>query len=316
MPQFSAAQGAITKDSLVDAVDKSIDTLWLRRNEFIGALAPFFDVDKKSGGLSHVISSVGSALPLPTENEDTDSLPYFQPAAGFKKTFTTVNYRSGIRVTDTMLAADRFDVIVNTAAGQMKSGFRKDEYLRASIFNNAFTGSGGADGENLCSNSHPNEAGETGTWDNLGAAALDAGTGSDHLQALRLLAAQMTDEQGDPDPVSPKWLLVPTELQQVALELTAFGDAPRTAPGGSNNDPNVLVNELVVITSPYLTSVDAYFLIGDRAGPSKGLHEIALQDWNIADNAPANADIKIDKRIKAIKTYGFTTCRNVIGSPV
>ena len=310
MPQFSSAQGAITVDALTDSIDKSIDILFERRNEFVGDLNVFFDVDTKTGGLNHVISSVGSSLSLPPENADTEPLPYFTPAAGPRKSFTLVSYRSGIRITSTSILSDRHDVIINTALGQMKSGFRKDEYLRASIFNNAFSGSGGADGENLCSASHPNENIETGTWDNVQTDLFDA----EALQALRLLGAEMTDEQGDPDPLNAKWLLVPPALEQAALEATQFGDAPRTKPGEANNDPNVLINQLQVVTSPYLTTTSQYFIIGDREGPSKGLHEIVLQDWNLADNNPANADIKIDKRIKAVKTFGFTVSRNVLGS--
>ena len=124
----------------------------------------------------------------------------------------------------------------------------------------------------------------------------------------------MVDEHGDPDPVNIKWLLVPTANQQEALELTSFGDAPRTKPGGATNDPNVLVNEVQVVTSPYLTSTTAFVLVGDRTGPAKGLHEVVLQDWNMKNNSPKNADIIIDKRIKAIKTFGFTTSRNVFGN--
>lgn len=308
--QFSAAAGAITKDHPISAIDKSIDVNWMRRNEFVGALAPLFDIDTKSGGLTHVITNVGSALPLPVENEDTEDLPYFTPADGFKKTFTVVNYRSGIRVTDTMLAADRFDVIVGMTLGQMKSGFRKDEYQRSSILNNAFSGTAGADSLPLCDTAHPQENPEAGTWSNDSTGALALAT----LQTLRLIGADMTDEHGDPDPVMYKTLVVPTALQQTALELTSFGDAPRTKPGGGNNDPNVLVNQLQVVTSPYLTSAVRYFLVGDRTGPSKGLHEVALQDWNLKNNNPANADILIDKRIKSIKTFGFTTSKNIAGS--
>ena len=305
--QYSVPAAALTKDHPIDAIDKAIDVLWMRRNEFVGNSAGFFDVDQKSGGLSHVISSVGSALGLPPRNEDTEALPYLVPASGFKKTFTVINRRSGIRVTRTALEADRFDVIVGMTGGQIKSSMQSDEYERISIFDNAFTGTAGADSLSLCNDSHPHENPEAGTWDNLGTGAL---TGP-NLQALRLVLRKMTNEQNDPDPVVPTTLFVPNDLEQKALELTGKGAGK---PEGALNEENVLLPGLSVKVNDYLSSATAYYLVGDRTGPEKGLHEVVLSDWSIADNTPANADIMIDKRIRGVKVFGFTRSKNLGGS--
>ena len=304
--QFAATQGTINIDSHVDLLNKAIDVVWMRRNEFMGVLGRFFDKQTKQSGLTHIISSVGSTLPLPVENDDQEALPYFSPAPGFDKTFVLVRYRSGIRVTRTMLKADRFSRVAQMATGQLKSGFRKDEYLRAALFNNAFTGDDSADSKDMCDDSRPQENPEAGTWDNKGTGALSGA----NLHALRLLARQMTDDQGDPDPVMPKTLLIPEDLEQTANELIGATLKPATA----LNDPNVLLPGIEVVVSPYLSSATQYFLIGDREGEDKGLHEIVLEDWVIRDNTPANADIVLDKMVAATKTIGQTVTRNVMGS--
>lgn len=306
--QYSSSQGIIDQNQNQDLLNAAIDTVWNRRNEFVGALAPYFDVEMKDSGMSHIITSVGSALPLPQENDDTEALPYYEPANGFNKTFTLVSYRSGIRVTDTMMKADRFDKVAFMVTGQIKSAMQKDEYLRAAIFNNAFTGDGGADSKDLCDDDHPQENPDQGTWDNKGTGTL---TGA-NLQALRLLGDNMTNEQGDPDPAVIKDLVVPPALRQKAEELTKSTLRAEDALNGKT----VLIGSLKVVVSPYLglSSSTQYFCIADREGPNKGLHQFTLIPWNIKNNNPSNADIIIDKRIKGVHAIGFTVSKNIYGS--
>lgn len=306
--QWSSAQGVIDINSNQDLLNAAVDTVWNRRNEFVGALAKYFDVESKSEGLSHIITSVGSALSLPQKNEDTEALPYAEPANGFNKTFNLISYRLGIRATETMIKADRFKKVAFMVTGPIKAAMQKDEYLRADIFNNAFTGNTGADSKDLCDDDHPQENPDQGTWDNKGTGTL---TGA-NLQALRLLADKMTNEQGDPDPVNLVDLVVPPTQRQKAEELTKSTLRAEDA----LNAKTVLIGSLNVVVSPYLglSSTVQYFCMGDRQGPNKGLHQFTLTDWNIKNNNPANADIIIDKRIKAVHAIGFTVSRNIYGS--
>jgi hypothetical protein len=306
MPNQFSAFGHIGVDSYPDLLNKAIDTVWVQANQEVLKLAPFFDVETKDSGMTHVISSVTSQLPLPVENNDTEALPYFTPAPGFDKTFVLLPYRSGIRVTSTMLKADRFDKVMQMTTGQLKSARRLDEKLRAAIFNNSFASGTGSDAQYLCADSHPHENPDAGTWDNKGTGAL---TGA-NLQALRLLMRKMTDCQNDPEPVTPVTLLIPEDLEQAALELIR---SPQRAEDALNA-VTVLLSGLKVVVSEELSSAVAYWLIGDKQGYERGLCEVVLEDWNIKDNSPANADIVVDKRIKAIKAFGFTTSKNVFGS--
>lgn len=308
--QFSTT-GTYDRNSVVDLLNKQFDVIWAQRNELAGVtLEKYFYKDMKESGLNHKISSVTSHLPLPQENEDTDALPYAVSAPGFDKDITLVNYRLGVRVTRTMMRADRFGRIMEMAGGLAKAGARLDEYLRASKFNNAFTGNDGADGKDLCDDDHPLENPERGTWDNKGTGALSG----PNLQALRLLARKMVDPQGDPDWRMVSDLLVPEDLEQKANELTGFGGV-RSKPEGMLNDPNVFLPSFTVVCSPYLSSAVQYYLIDPTASAEeKGLHEVVLDDWSVADNSPANVDIVLDKRIRAVKAFAITTSKAIYGS--
>ena len=306
MANYVSSAGVIDRSIFPSLLDRDIDVMWMQRNTLAGVvLAQFFDTETKDSGLTHVITSVTSQLPLPQESEDTDALPYFQPEPGYPKTITLLNYRSGIRITDTALRAERYSKLVAMTKGQITSAAQLDEYMRASIFNNAFTGDAGADSKDLCDDDHPHENVAAGTWDNKGTGAMSG----PNLQALRLLARKMTGPQGDPAWVTPKTLLVPEDLEQKARELTQSAQTAENA----LNTATVLIPGLNIVVSPYLSSAVQYFLIGDLAGYEKGLCEVVLEDWNIKDRA-ADPDVPINKRIKAIKAFAFTRSKNVYGS--
>jgi len=303
--QFSASQGIMQRDTYISNIDAAIEALWMRKDREAGVLGQFFN-DQNADSISYKVSNVSAIVGMPRENEDTDDLPYVQSAPGFVKTFTLVPYRSAIRVTDTMLLSDRQNKIVAMTGGLIKSAMRRIEYLRAAILNDCQSGTSGADSLSLVNNSHPHENPEAGTWDNLGTGAL---TGA-NLQALRLLGQNMTNEIGAPDPATLKTLVVPTALEQKALELT--GSALRAE--DSLNGDTVLINQLKVVVSPFLTSTTAYLAFADRMDEEKGLHEIYLKRPDLSNVGNNSVDVPIDKRVKFIVKAGFTTSKNVYQS--
>jgi len=306
--QFLAAAGTMTRETWPDLINKAIDVIWSQKNEAPNlVLGQFFDKQVKSAGRTHVISSVTSHLQMPREAEDLDPKPYVVAAPGRDKTFTVVNYQLAVRATDTAFRMDRFDKIMYAVSGMLQSAKRFDEYHYAAVLNDAFTGTDGDDSLSLCNSSHPNENRDTGTWDNSSTGALSG----PNLHAAILLADSMTDAQGDPNLTGgPYMLVIPKELRQTAIELTMTSDKPGTA----LNDTNALLTDVTWVKSNYLSSAVQYYLFCGLKGEEKGLHEVELLGWDLSDNSPANVDVKVDRRIKAIKTYGFTHSRNLIGS--
>lgn len=309
MANYFTSSGMLDITSAVKLLDKTIDVLFMRRNEVApDNLAEFFEVENKSEGtgLTHKVSTYGSVAPLPKVNSDTEPLPRYTPAPGYDKSFTLLNYRQGIVVTSTLLKTERFSKVAQIVSGLIKSGFQWDAYSRASVINGGFATTTGADSSYLFADAHADVDGAAATWDNLGTGALSG----PNLQALVLLMMNMTNEKGYPMIVNPKALRVPTALLQKALELTTATGKPE----GMFNDPNVIIKGLSVEACRYFSSTTAYFLFGDLQGFEKGLNEVTLEDWNVKDNKPENVDIVMDKRVKAIKTFGAVGGKNVYAS--
>jgi hypothetical protein len=305
--QFLSAAAGMTRETWPDLINKAIDVIWSQKNEAPElVLGQFFD-KVTAASKQYVISSGTSHLPMPQEAEDTDPTPYAVAAPGRDKTFTVVNYKLAVRATDTSFRLDRFDKIMYAVSGLVQSTVRFDELHRAQIIDNMFTGTDGDDGKALCASDHPHENNEAGTWDNASTGALSG----PNLHAAILLADLMTDPQGKPNATGgPYTLVIPPQLRQTAIELTMTDLKPATA----LNDVNALLTDVSGVKSPYLSSAVQWAIFGNLQGEDKGIVEVANLDWDISDNKPANVDIRIDRRAKAIKTFGFCHSKNIIGS--
>ena len=306
MNQFPASQGILTPESAPDLLNKAIQAIWMRRDEFTSNLKQLFETIPLEHGKEHIFSSVSSVVGLPEVTDDTDPISYANPAPGFKQTYTMVTYVKGVRVTDQAIRFDRFGKIVAMVSGLVKSAMRKEEYSYAGVINGGFATAKTADAAYLFSASHLHENPEAGTYSNLATGALT----TSNLQSMRLKARKMTNDLGFPDPVLMTKLLVEPTLEQKALELTqSFKRAD-----DSLNAETVLINNLEVIVSPFLSSTTAYFGIGDRKSEDKGLIKVELMAPEMADNRPARVDIKIDRRIKMIYAVGAYQGKNIYGS--
>lgn len=130
----------------------------------------------------------------------------------------------------------------------------KRETDAASVFNNAFSDSFlGADGEPLCETNHPvGPDNASSTYSNTGTSALSYAS----VKAARLAMRQWTDSQGNPLPRNGKLLLLPIELEDVAIEITNTDKKP----GGADNDANAIAG-FQYVTWDYLTDAESWFLL-------------------------------------------------------
>ncbi len=136
------------------------------------------------------------------------------------------------------------------------------EKSAAALFTNAFTDSGqdsegfdvaGADGVGLCSTAHPASASNTATQSNEGTLALSAA----NLTTTALLMREFTDDRGELISVRPDTLLVPPELEELALQIVG---SDRVL-GNANNDININKGRYNVVSWDYLTDSNAWFVI-------------------------------------------------------
>lgn len=287
-------------------LDRDHDAIWMQYDKGPkGKTAQWFETIDSPGD-SYKLTSVGQALPLMTRNEDTEGIPIVSPAAGYPKEFTLYPYRMKVVITENLMAAQRWPRVRAMAGGLIPAGEWTQEYMRVNIFNNALTGTAGADSLPLCDDSHPHENPEMGTWDNEGTGPLTVG----NWHAMRLLGQLMTDEMGRSTPVDIRTIYTHPNNEQKAREIM---DA-KFNPENALNQPNVLPFKNIEVDAN-LTSTTAYFGIGGLKGEARGLLDIVLIALNTKDCRPSeNPDIVWAKRAKFFKATGFTRSKNVYGS--
>lgn len=143
------------------------------------------------------------------------------------------------------------------------------------VFSLAFTsGVNGADGQPLCSASHPlgfgvgSTAPVYGTYSNYaGASALTP----ESLQAGLNTFANMVDERGNPSNMTAEKLLCRTELWKTAVEVVSSPDRTYT----QDVKVNVVRDATEVRVIRYLASANAWFLLSAKGSrPGRNNHSI------------------------------------------
>ena len=168
------------------------------------------------------------------------------------KTFTAVKYAKSIGITDEMIDDARFDMIEGMVRSLGRSAFDTQQLAAMNVFNNAFTTELCFDGAAIiASHSTP-----IGLQSNQIASAADislAGLkeGERHFRKLQ-------DDRGKRLVMQPSVVLVSEDFRHDALELI---NSP-FKPGSANNDINSL-GSYKVISSPYLSDLDAWFMLAD-----------------------------------------------------
>lgn len=301
-----ASPGMLDHRVFVDLLDKAMDVVWDRGDRVEPQLMELFEKTTPKTD-SFKISSVSSVVDVPVKNEDGAALPYTQPAPGFDKTLTTVNYRRAIRATDDMRSMDLQGKVKLMVSGLPKACLRLREFGLVYVLDNAFANEVGADGMYLCDTSHPQEDNAAGTWDNLQTAAVLSPT---TFSASRVALRKRTNEKGFVDPVIARLLVTGPDNQEMAHKILMSSQQPQT----SLNDDNWNKGAVRVKISDWLTSTTAHFLFGDREGPARGLIYAERVAPNLKPVPYEDPDIIWGRRAKMAFAVGFTTCRNVEGN--
>lgn len=204
------------------------------------------------------------------EFERTGRIAYDTFARGFKTNLTHHEFAMGV-VAERKLIEDNLYPgagIPRTISGRVEkiadSAAIKREVSAATLFNNAFTGSGtdnegfpiaGPDGVALCSASHPNGPEDSGTQGNTGSLTLT----QDNVTATKILMRKFKDDRGQLIAINPNTLIVPPELEEAA---TIVNNTPRDV-GTAFNDVNVQAGRWSITSWDYLTDATRWFMTDD-----------------------------------------------------
>lgn len=192
-----------------------------------------------------LLNIVGEAAQAP---KDSFNQSYY-------KNYSVSKYAKAIGISDEMIQDDRFDMISKMVKSLARSSRETQQFTAMNIFNNAFGSEQSWDGVSIFSASHPTEVGNQSNI--MTAADLSYSTLALAEQNFR----SIQDGRGKQLLIKPKILLVSESDRQNALEIV---QSPYKA-GTANNNINALGADggLTVISSPYLSDVDAWFLLSD-----------------------------------------------------
>jgi hypothetical protein len=155
-----------------------------------------------------------------------------------------------------MMADDQWQLIGDMVRSGARSAKETENLAAFNIFNNAFTTELASDGIAIISASHPSQV---GNQSNTLASPADLSYSS--LAEAEQVFRNFKDDRGKRLLIKPRILLVSEADRQNALEIVQSPYKANTA----NNNINALGADggLTVISSPYLTDSDAWFLLAD-----------------------------------------------------
>lgn len=255
--------------------------------------------DEKVGGIG------GIGVDAWDSYENTGKVQQVDFDKGYIKTYTHVEKVVELEIQRKMLADNKYPQITAAAQRLGVSAAQKRELDAASLFNSAFTGTSGPDSVSLCSNSHPLSPNKTGsTQDNYLTLALTKA----NVATAREQMMAFTDDAGNILGITPNLLLVPPELEDEAIEITAS----LLDPTSGNNTVNPMNGRFRVMAWHYLTDANAWFLIDSV------MMKMAL-DW--FDREPLQITRKVqDETLRATYvaymrySFGWSDFRWIIGS--
>ena len=217
-------------------------------------------------------------------------------------------YALGFEISEEMREDEQYGIMGDLASDLGRSSRYTAELYGHDVWNNAFSTAkyAGRDGKALIATDHPVQ-GTGGTASNkanpdvdLSQAALEAAWGNYQTQV---------DERGMPIDMVPMVLLVhPSNVLFARRLLESAG-----YPGGANNDINPLKDQNIrIVSSPYLTDQDAWFLLASPSEVDVLFYWRRKPDTRTWDDDDAEGTIhKISQR----HSTGFRDWRGVYGSP-
>jgi hypothetical protein len=309
---YLSTAGPMTDKTFADMVDRAIQQMVKTVEAVATEGEQYFDLMPTSLK-SFKVSDATNIVDLPQENEDADNIPVVAPPPGFPKTFTTVNYRSGIWITRDMKENDLHQVVGILVSGLPNSAKQRREYLYADFLNDAFSGSTytGADGVSMFNNSHPHRdpGASTNTWDNLASAGLPSQSG---LTAMWQLGQAITNDKGFPSPVNvTRFVTSPTQWPTLKRLLASTQEAEN-----SLNAENIWKGQFT-LDQPYhyLTLTTAWMGYGQRGGTFKGLVRVVRQKDSYEPMSKSdNPDIIMGKRVRFSMTVGVLSGKSWLGN--
>lgn len=222
----------------------------------------------------------GVSFPLAQEKQEGEATTFATETQGYTVRTNMIAYSLGFSVTKEEVDDNLYAVVSQRRAARLGESFRETKEIVAhGIFNNAFSNTrSGGDGVAFISNAHP--VGVGGTQSNLISSG-NADLSDASLKQVLIDIMKQKDTRGFRTNHMPKMLFVPADLMYDAQ--TIVNSTLRS--GTANNDTNAIkdLNSLQLLSSPYLTDEDAFFVINDFA-TNEGLIHYERNAFELKDD--------------------------------
>lgn len=204
-------------------------------------------------------------LPLFEETPENTEYSYNRPKQGYDKTFVMSKYTSGFSISQEAVEDGKFDLIADMVRKLARAAKESQEIQAMDILNGGFSTVQTPDGVSLFNTAHALPSG--GSFRNKASAAADLSDGSLRT-ALADFETQFVGDTGIIYNIRPKYLVVHSNEKRTAKELV--GSELRVNNVASDNGPTNAMNALredglIVVSSPHLSDLDSWFLIGDSS---------------------------------------------------
>jgi hypothetical protein len=249
----------LIKDNWAVALEPGIrEWFFLNAERFPSMIPQLFDVQGSEKSAEHYngIGAIGTDAWKQFKKTKVPATVNFDP--GYKTTYTHDTFMVELPIERELIEDNQYPQIMDQVLQLSDSAMEVRETDGAALFNNAFTDTyAGADAVGLCSLVHPNGPNKTGTQANESTLALSV----DNFASTRVAMQKFTDDVGGKLAINPDTVLVPPDLEDLALRITRSAGLPKTA----DNDVNPqALRTWNVIPWARLTDTGAWFMIDSR----------------------------------------------------
>lgn len=204
-------------------------------------------------------SAYYAGLGLLPEKPEGEAISYDDFIQGPTKRWVHVTRALGVRITEEMIEDSLYPDIPTEMSDMTKELGRSARETIEILVHDAYNGSTKTAGDGLAifSDSHTKLGG--GTWSNLLTPAADLSATS--LRQALLNFENTTDDRNKQQVLRPQILMVSTADEWKARELLNSAYDPESAQNAINP---LQSRNLQMLVNPYLTDLDAWFLLGEK----------------------------------------------------
>lgn len=302
-----ARRGIVDRKAISLFYNKSIDKVIEKYRKMDLDAAEFFGT-RSTKLETYQEGEVSGVLDVPQRNNDSDQIPLLAPTEGFSQTWTNINRRSGIIVTEDAIETQKHAMLATVLKGLPESAKALEEMAYNQMFTNGFTSETAADGSYLFVSDHPHEDEEFGTWDNRAASAAFS---TDSYFEAWLLLQQRKNEKNLPTKMVADVVYYPVAIHEDVMKVAGSDKYPQNS---LNAKMPELYGQFRPKSSTWLTSPTAWFVHAKADESQKGFVIVWRKKPNykpISD--PMNPDLIMGRRLKMSFSVGALHARDWIG---